>query len=289
MGLGGILLRFGGTIIHGLSLIASILVLAIFSYFIAVLKDDSISISQTIEAVEGISAGGVAYGIAAILLTCCLGGFSFFAFIGIVVDLLFVGGFVAIAVLNRDGSKSCSGQVTTPIGTGVIGQSSDAYLDGVFTADLKRACVFQQATFALGLINAFLFTVSILLALALGKHHMKSKRQSNKGQDFNGGARDVEIGGVRPSQDSSMSGATVTGPDNFGNGQGFPKPNQLPIAASFQNHQNPSYGAPQNDGDNNPYAQGGNPWTVANPYAQQDQYNNAASGPNYRSAQFREV
>jgi hypothetical protein len=81
----------------------------IYSYFLAVRADRNQGIPTWQKAVEGISGVAVLYTIAAVVLTCCLGGISFFAITAIILDILFVGGFIAIAVLTRRGAQSCTG------------------------------------------------------------------------------------------------------------------------------------------------------------------------------------
>lgn len=61
------------------------------------------------KAVEGMAGGAVIYTGFAVILTCFLGGFTFFAFLAVLLDVLFVGAFVAIAILTRGGVRSCGG------------------------------------------------------------------------------------------------------------------------------------------------------------------------------------
>lgn len=61
------------------------------------------------KAVEGISGGAVIYTALAVLLVCFLGGITIFAALGLLLDLLFCGAFVAIAILARAGAKTCTG------------------------------------------------------------------------------------------------------------------------------------------------------------------------------------
>lgn len=70
------------------------------------------------KAVEGISGAAVIYTAFAMILTCFLGGITFFSFLGVVLDILFCGGFIAIAILTDGGRNSCSGVNNSPIGSG---------------------------------------------------------------------------------------------------------------------------------------------------------------------------
>jgi len=119
MAFGGTALKLVQTFFYTLCFLCSGIILGIYSYFLSVQADRSISIPQWQKAVEGMSGIGVVYTIFAIVLTCCLGGKAFFAFIAIVMDLLLTAGFVAIAVLTRSGAQKCTGNsVDSPLGSG---------------------------------------------------------------------------------------------------------------------------------------------------------------------------
>ena len=66
------------------------------------------------KAVEGMAGVAVIYTAFATLLTCFLGGITFFALLAIVLDICFCGAFVAIAVLAR-GGRHTSG-ANSPLG-----------------------------------------------------------------------------------------------------------------------------------------------------------------------------
>ena len=55
------------------------------------------------KAVEGMSGAAVIYTAFATLLTCFLGSITFFALLAILLDVCFLGAFVAIAILTRGG------------------------------------------------------------------------------------------------------------------------------------------------------------------------------------------
>src|SRR5262245_39292539 len=118
MALGGAALKLFQTVLYAIEFCCAGLVLAIYSYFLSILADRDLPIYTWAKAVEGISGAAVLYTIFAVLLTCCLGGKMFFAFLGIIFDLLFCAGFVVLAVLTRDGAHSCTGGVKTPLGNG---------------------------------------------------------------------------------------------------------------------------------------------------------------------------
>ena len=58
------------------------------------------------KAVEGMAGAAVIYTAFAALVTCFLGGKSFFAILAIILDLLFCAAMVAIAVLTRGGRRT---------------------------------------------------------------------------------------------------------------------------------------------------------------------------------------
>ncbi|TID24150.1 hypothetical protein E2P81_ATG02456 [Venturia nashicola] len=186
MAFGGTALKLVQTFLYTLLFCCSAIILGIYSYFLAVQADHNSHIPKWQKAVEGMSGVAVIYTIFAIVLTCCLGGKAFFAFLAIVLDLLLCGAFIAIAVLTRNGSRSCSGNnVRSPLGTGPSG-SKAGYGSGGFgtgnnqnvtySASYGFACRLNKVCFAVAIIGAFLFLLSALTQLWLGRHHKREKR-----------------------------------------------------------------------------------------------------------------
>ena len=157
MAIGGIFLRLTSTLIRVIQLCASILILGIFSFFLAELARHHLSIATWIRAVEGMSGAAALYGIFAVILTCCLGGITFFAFLAIILDICFIGCFVAIAILTRGGAHSCNGLVNTPLGSGNASNGRSSSLlkgkNNPYTPDLKLACKLEKAVFAVAIAN----------------------------------------------------------------------------------------------------------------------------------------
>lgn len=183
--LGGGALRLFQTFLYALAFCCSAIIIGFYSYFLAILSDRHEFISKNWKAVEGISGIAVVYTIFAILLTCFLGGVSFFAFIAIVLDVLLCGAFIAIAILTRSGAHSCSGNVNTPIGSGDAsskgGFGSGGFGTGsnentTYSVSLGTACRYNKAVFAVSIIGAFLFLFLALVQVALVRHHKKEKR-----------------------------------------------------------------------------------------------------------------
>ena len=83
------------------------------------------------------SGAAVIYTAFAVILTCFLGGITFFAFLGLLLDVLFCGCFVAIAILARGGAKRCGSFNNSPIGIGH-----------------HVSCNLQRAVFAVAIANA---------------------------------------------------------------------------------------------------------------------------------------
>lgn len=100
------------------------------------LKHHDTTIPRWMKAVEGMSGGAVIYTASATILVCCLGGITFFTFLGLLLDILFCGAFVAIAVLTRAGAKTCTG-ARSPLFNNRI-----------------RDCKFQKAAFATAVAGA---------------------------------------------------------------------------------------------------------------------------------------
>ena len=114
----GIALKSLQWVFRAVQFCASAIVLGIYSYYLATLSNHSLPISGYLRSVEGISGASALYTAASLLLLCCLGGFRWFAFLAIILDVAFVGAFAYIAWETRHGVTSCTGQVTTPFGNG---------------------------------------------------------------------------------------------------------------------------------------------------------------------------
>lgn len=147
MGFGGFVLRFFNLAIRILQTLDGAVILGIFSYFLATQTKHELEIPQWMRAVEGLSGAATLYGLLGCLLTCCLGGVAFFAFVAVVLDVAFVGAMIAIAVLTRNGPQSCQGQVDTPLGSGKSEDNSPA------TLTFGMACTLEKVAFAVSIIG----------------------------------------------------------------------------------------------------------------------------------------
>ena len=229
--------RLWQTLLFFLAFCASGIVLGFYSYFLAVLSNRNEFIDKQWKAVEGISGVAVLYTIAGVVLTFCLGGFTFFGMVAVVLDVLFMGGFIAIAVLPRSGAKSCSGEfASSPLGTGLSNEGTG--FDGKATYQVKfgTACRYNSASFGASIAGAVLFLLLALFQLLLVRHQQKDKAYgpgpsnnytSGRSRRMRWGRkRDVEAGtvggaaamhhhekenGVRPSNDTAFTGSTAAG------------------------------------------------------------------------------
>ncbi|KAJ5453551.1 uncharacterized protein N7458_004507 [Penicillium daleae] len=172
MGVGGVILRFFSLAIRVLQFLASAVILGIFSYFLAVLSRHNLDIPTWIKAVEGLSGAGALYGILGTIFVCCLGGVAFFAFLAVVLDVCFVGAMIAIAILTRNGTQTCSGNVNTPLGNG----NADNNANTPAGTSFKMACELEKVVFAVSIIGIFFFLISILFQVLLARHHKREKR-----------------------------------------------------------------------------------------------------------------
>ncbi|KAI5203236.1 hypothetical protein AUEXF2481DRAFT_38688 [Aureobasidium subglaciale EXF-2481] len=170
-------LRLGQTALYFLTFCCAAIIIGIFSFFLAVLADHNLDIPTKWKAVEGISGVIALYTICTTLLTCCLAGITFLSAIGLLLDILCMGGMIAIAVLTRQGAKSCSNYVKTPLGNG-LASADVAYTEGNhnYSPNLGTACKLNKAVFAVAIAGAVLFLFTAIMQLLLMKHHKKEKR-----------------------------------------------------------------------------------------------------------------
>ncbi|KAJ5256823.1 hypothetical protein N7478_012927 [Penicillium angulare] len=167
---GGVFLRFCGLVLRVLQFLDAAVILGIFSYYLAILSKHDQTIDTWLKAVEGLSGAATLYGLLGLVFVCCLGGVAFFAFIGVVFDVLFTGAMVAIAILTRRGTDTCTGTVNTPIGNGNANDESPSKLT------YGMACKLEKVVFAVSVIGVFLFLISILFQVLLARHHKREKR-----------------------------------------------------------------------------------------------------------------
>lgn len=163
MGLGSVVLRILANGIRVLQFLAGAVMLGIFSYFLAVLANHSLPIATWIRAVEGLSGAMTLYALLASIFTVCLAGVMFFGIVGMVLDVCFVACMISIAIMTRHGTQSCSGNVTTPLGSGPSNSQAAGYGDNGFgfgtnetvtyMPNLGLACRLEKTVFAVSIIS----------------------------------------------------------------------------------------------------------------------------------------
>jgi hypothetical protein len=142
--------------IRGIQFLSAALILALFSYFLASMKNHNIFIPNWVRAIEGISGAAVLYTLVGLLLLCFVAGHTITSFIAIVLDICFVGAFIYIAVSNgRTGTHSCRGNVKTVYGSGNAESNVPDYSPNGVTAlpSLRQACQMQKAVFAVSIVG----------------------------------------------------------------------------------------------------------------------------------------
>lgn len=143
----GFALKLVQWFIRGVQFCCCALILAIFSYFLAVLTNRNLTIPTWTRAVEGISGVGVLYTILGLMLLCCLAGHPFTSFIAIVLDICFIGAFIYVASATRGGASSCTGTVDTPFGSG---RATDMINDQYPT--YRQVCQMETACLAVSIV-----------------------------------------------------------------------------------------------------------------------------------------
>lgn len=179
MPLGGAMLKSGQSIIRLLQLLSSIVILGIFSYFLASLTRHDLFKARWVKAVEGIAGAAVLWTLVATLLTCFIGGLTGFGALALILDILFIGGFIAVAYMNRGGTRSCDGFVSTALGDGNTRAPRPSNLNRIgrnHIPNYRAACRMEKGVFAVSIILIGLFLLSALLQILLVRHHKKEKR-----------------------------------------------------------------------------------------------------------------
>lgn len=130
------------------------LILALTAYFLAAMSSNNITIPTNLRAVAGISGIGVIYTALGVILVCCLAGFTLTSFIAIVLDIAFVGAFIYVAIVYKDGASSCSGtNVNTVFGTGSANvRITSADEGGVTLPTYATACRMESANLAVAIV-----------------------------------------------------------------------------------------------------------------------------------------
>ncbi|KAF2435915.1 hypothetical protein EJ08DRAFT_692489 [Tothia fuscella] len=138
-------------------------------------------ISNSMGAVEGILAAAVLYTILATLMMCILrgGGPTWLRWLFVLLDVLFVGGFTAVAVLTRPNGGSAGVRAC-------YNTNSDAgatnTLQGENVSDRDQHCNLPWGTFILAIISTILHAITAAFN-EVKDHHRKNKAYRNKHAD----------------------------------------------------------------------------------------------------------
>ncbi|KAI0452260.1 hypothetical protein F5B21DRAFT_484055 [Xylaria acuta] len=157
--------------IRGIQFLSCAVVLALFSYFLAIASRNNLGIPTWSKAVEGISGVGVLYTLAGLLLLCCVAGHPFASGIAIILDIAFVGAFIYVAQANRGGASSCTGTVNTLFGSR---PASDDLGSGL--PSFRQLCQMHKAVLAVSIIAIIFFLLSAFLEVVLVRHRRKEQR-----------------------------------------------------------------------------------------------------------------
>ena len=129
----------------------SLIILAVYSYYLATLSNHGMEIRTDVKAVEGIAAVGTLYTALGLLLICCCAGYPATSFISMVFDIGLSASYIYVAVANRAATGSCSGpSVNTVYGEGDANATpggGDGGMTGVqqVTGGASRLPTFQLA------------------------------------------------------------------------------------------------------------------------------------------------
>jgi hypothetical protein len=107
---------------RGVEFGCSVVILGVYSYYLATMINHQIEVPASVKAVEGITAVGTIYTLLGLLLICCCAGHPAPSFISLVMDLALAAAYIYVAVANRAGAGNCSsGTVDGPYGSGEAG------------------------------------------------------------------------------------------------------------------------------------------------------------------------
>ncbi|KAF7534781.1 hypothetical protein G7054_g5923 [Neopestalotiopsis clavispora] len=168
-------------ILRGVQFVCSVVVLGIYAYFLATMIKGKMTVPTGVKAVEGIAGIGTVYTIIGLLLVCCCAGHAGSSFIAMVLDTGLIGGFIYVAVANKDGAGSCSGSnVNTVFGTGdAAATPSDAngsVIGSVGLPTFMMACRLETVCLAAGCVAILFFIISIFLEIHMNRTRHRAMR-----------------------------------------------------------------------------------------------------------------
>ncbi|KAL2119338.1 hypothetical protein VTJ04DRAFT_6298 [Mycothermus thermophilus] len=212
-------------VLHGLCAVVN---LCLFSYFLATLSSNSLTIGNWVRAVEGISGSAVGYALIAGFLLWRFPGRSVPTFVTMVFDVLFGAAFIYVAVANRGGSGSCSGEVNTVFGSGnaetnVRTEGTEGAGEGSESLPgLGPACRMQKACLITACIAIVLLALSPFLSVAIVRQRKRVLRKANKLQPGSG------VAGEEPEDHRKGWFGSLFGRNRTNTVDDVPNPNALP-------------------------------------------------------------
>ncbi|PHH79299.1 hypothetical protein CDD80_5200 [Ophiocordyceps camponoti-rufipedis] len=174
----GVALKSLQWLLRALEFICAAFILAVTSFFLFLLRNNSLRIPDSIRAIEGISGAAALYTIFAMLFVCCFGGHIMAAATAAALDLCFVGAFIYVAVVNRGGAGSCTSLQDTLYGQALAAQETAlaAETNTGPVPTLESVCILTKAVLAVAIIIIILFVFTALMEVALARHHRKANR-----------------------------------------------------------------------------------------------------------------
>lgn len=100
---------------------------------------------------------------------------TFFGLLAVILNILIMGGFIAIAVLTRGAVHSCTSGI---VRAGPLGRAADSGFDNNITYSVspRTACRLNKAVFIVSIIGAFIFLLCALVQVFLVRSGKKEKR-----------------------------------------------------------------------------------------------------------------
>lgn len=217
---GSVALKSLQTLLRILQFLGALLVLGIFSYFLARLAANDLPKARYVVAVEIIAAIAVAYTFLAVLLTFFVGGFTIFGALAVLFDLLLLGGFVAVTVLTRRSRRRCRGFQDTPLGVGNVPATTSDITNGfgygnevgrTYRPNIGRACQLQRAVFITSIVLIGLFLLTAIVQMLLVRQHKKDKRYGpSPANDYTSGKPKRGLFARKPKHDTTRDAELAT-------------------------------------------------------------------------------
>ncbi|KAI1855907.1 hypothetical protein JX265_011990 [Neoarthrinium moseri] len=168
-------------VFRGIQFVCSVVMLGIYSYYLATMMKGNMTVPTYVKAVEGITAVGTVYTLVGLLLVCCCAGHAGTSFIALVLDVGLSGAYIYVAVANRDGASSCnSGTVNTVYGSGDAAASPSGaggnIIGDVGLPTFQMACRLQTVCLIASCIAILFFILSVFLEIHMNRSRHRAQR-----------------------------------------------------------------------------------------------------------------